>query len=107
MRRTSLNAVQGGRAAVYAAVGLQGAMVVTFFVAVQLLLNRDYFSLSAAQYGVVYVPVFAAAVLAAFFAVKGSRRAARGRVFRVGLALSAVGRAAIGDGNPQVAGSLR
>ena len=95
MRRTSLNAVQGGRAAVYAAVGLQGAMVVTFFVAVQLLLDRDYFSLSAAQYGAVYVPVFAAAVLAVLFAVRGSRSAARGSVFRLGLVLSAVSRAAM------------
>src|SRR5262249_46414276 len=68
---------------------------VTFFVAVQLLLNRHYFSLSTAQYGAVYVPVFAAAVLAAFFAAEGSRRAARGRVFRLGLTLSAVGRAAM------------
>jgi len=80
---------------VYAAVGLEGAVVVTFFVAVQLLLNRFYFSLSAAQYGAVYVPLFAAAVLAAFFAANRSRRAARGRVFRLGLALSAVGRAAM------------
>ena len=93
--RWSLSAVQGGRAAVYAAVGLQGAVVVTFFVAVQLLLNRHYFSLSTAQYGAVYMPVFAAAVLAAFFAVRGSHAAARGRVFRLGLALSAVGRAAM------------
>jgi hypothetical protein len=74
-------------------VGLEGAVVVTFFVAVQMLLNRHYFSLSAAQYGMVYVPVFAAAVLAALFAVWGSRAAARGRVFRLGLTLSAAGRA--------------
>src|SRR6516225_8534845 len=91
--RTSLSAVPGGRAAIYAAVGLQGAVVVTFFVAVQLLLNRHYFSLSAAQYGVVYIPVFAAAVLAALYAAKRSRQAARGRVLRLGLALSAAGRA--------------
>ena len=70
-------------------------MVVTFFVAVQLLLNRHYFALSSAQHGAVYVPVFAAAVLAAFFAANRSRRAARGRVFRLGLTLSAVGRAAL------------
>jgi hypothetical protein len=95
MRRTSLSPVQAGRAAVYAAVGLEGAVLVTFFVAVQLLLNRDYFSLSAAQYGALYVPVFAAAVLAALLAVKGSRAAARGRVLCLGLALSAVGRAAM------------
>jgi hypothetical protein len=93
--RTSLSAVLGGRAVVYAAVGLEGAVVVTFFVAVQMLLNRHYFSLSAAQYGAVYVPVFAAALLAALFAVWGSRAAARGRVFRLGLTLSAVGRAAM------------
>ena len=89
------SAVTGGRAAVYAAAGLQGALVVTFFVAVQLLLNRDYFFLNAAQYGAVYVPLFAAAVLAALFALKGSRVAARGRVLRLGLILSAVGRAAL------------
>jgi hypothetical protein len=93
--RTSLTAEPGGLAGVYAAVGLQGAVVVTFFVAVQLLLNRDYFSLSTAQYGAVYVPVFAAAVLAALFAVWGSRAAARGRVYRLGLTLSVVGRAAM------------
>jgi hypothetical protein len=95
MMRMSLGAIQGGRAVVYAAVGLQGAVVVTFFVAVQLLLDRDYFSLSAAQYGAVYVPVFAAAVLAVLFAVRGSRSAARGSVFRLGLVLSAVSRAAM------------
>jgi len=93
--RTSLSAVAGGRAAVYAAVGLEGAVVVTFFVAVQLLLNRHYLSLSSAQYSAVYVPVFAAAVLAALFATWGSRAAARGAVFRLGLALSAAGRAAM------------
>ena len=93
--RTSLSAGQGGRAAVYAAVGLEGAVVVTFFVAVQVLLDRDYFSLSAAQYGAVYVPVFAAAVLAALLAVWRSRAAARGRVLRLGLALTAAGRAAM------------
>jgi hypothetical protein len=93
--RTSLSAVPHGRAALYAAVGYEGAVVVTFFVAVQLLLNRGYFSLSAAQYGAVYVPVFAAAVLAALFAVRGSRAAERGRVLRLGLALTAVGRAAM------------
>jgi hypothetical protein len=93
--RTSLSAEQGNVADVYAAVGLQGAVVVTFFVAVQLLLNRDYFSLSTAQYGWVYVPVFAAAVLAALFVVRGSRAAARGRVFRLGLTLTVVGRAAM------------
>jgi hypothetical protein len=95
MRRSSLSAVPGGRAVVYAAVGLQGAVVVTFFVAVQMLLNRHYFSLSAAQYGMVYVPVFAAAVLAALLAAEGSRRAARDRVFRLGLTLTVVGRAAM------------
>lgn len=95
MSRTSLSAVPGGRAVVGAAVGLEGAVVVSFFVAVQLLLNRHYFSLSPAQYGAVYVPVFAAAVLAALFAVWGSRAAARGRVFRLGLTLTAVGRAAM------------
>ncbi|HTX81554.1 MAG TPA: hypothetical protein VME44_05215 [Streptosporangiaceae bacterium] len=79
--------------AVYAAAGLEGALVVTFFVAVQLLLNRDYFSLSPVQYGAVYLPLFAAAVLAALLAVKGSRAAARGRVFRLGLTLSVLGRA--------------
>jgi hypothetical protein len=93
--RTSLSAVPGGRVVVYTAVGLQGAVVVTFFVGVQLLLNRRYFSLSAAQHAAVYVPLLAAAVLAALFAAKRSRRAARGRVFRLGLALSAVGRAAM------------
>jgi MFS family permease len=93
--RTSLSVVPVGRAAVYAAVGLEGAVVVTFFVAVQLLLNRHYFSLSAAQHGAVYVPVFAAAVLAAFFAANRSRRAARSRVLRLGLTLTAVGRAAM------------
>jgi MFS family permease len=93
--RTSLSAVPVGRAAVYAAVGLQGAVVATFFVAVQLLLNRHYFSLPAAQHSAVYVPVFAAAVLAAFLAANRSRRAARGRVLSLGLTLSAVGRAAM------------
>jgi hypothetical protein len=93
--RTSLSAVPGGRAAIYAAVGLEGAVVVTFFVAVQLLLNRHYFSLSGAQYAAVYVPVLAAAVLAALLTVSRSRSAARGRVFRMGLTLTAVGRAAM------------
>ena len=102
--RTSLSAVPGGRAAVDAAVGLEGAVVVTFFVAVQLLLNRHYFALSAAQYGAVYVPVFAAAVLAALLAVKGSRAAARGRVFRLGLTLTVVGRAAM---IPTIVGAVR
>jgi hypothetical protein len=102
--RTSLSEGPSGRPAVYVAVGLQGAVVVTFFVAVQLLLNRDYFSLSTAQYGAVYVPLFAAAVLAALFAVRGSRAAARGRVFRLGLLLSAVGRAAM---IPTVAVAIR
>ena len=91
--RTSLSGVPGGRAAVYAAVGLQGAVVVTFFVAVQLLLNRNYFSLPAGQHAAVYVPLLAAAVLAALLAAKRSRRAARGRVLRLGLALTAAGRA--------------
>jgi hypothetical protein len=76
-------------------VGLEGAVVTTFFVAVQLLLNRRYFALSAAEYGMVYVPVFAAAVLAALFAVGGAQTAPRGRVFRLGLTLSAFGRAAM------------
>jgi hypothetical protein len=93
--RTWRNEVSRGQATVYAAVGLEGAILVTFFVAVQLLLNRGYFSLPAAQYGAVYVPVFAAAVLAALFAVWGSRAVARGHVFRLGLILSAVGRAAM------------
>jgi len=93
--RTSLRGVPRGRTAIYAAVGFEGAVVVTFFVAVQLLLNRDYFSLSAVQYGAVYVPVFAAAVLAALFAVWRTRAVARGRVLRLGLALTAVGRAAM------------
>jgi hypothetical protein len=75
-------------------------------VAVQLLLNRRYFSLSAAEYGAVYVPVFAAAMLAAICAVWvwGSRAAARGGVFRLGLAMSAVGRAAM---VPTIAGAVR
>jgi hypothetical protein len=102
--RTVRSAIPAGRAAVYAAAGLEGALVVTFFVAVQLLLNRAYFSLSAVQYGAVYVPLFAAAVLAALFAVKGARAAARGRVFRLGLTLSAVGRAAM---IPTVLGVVR
>jgi hypothetical protein len=93
--RTWRSEVSRGRATVYAAVGLEGAILVTFFVAVQLLLNRDYFSLSGAQYGAVYVPVFGAAVLAAAFAVWGSRAVARGHVFRLGLILSAAGRAAM------------
>jgi hypothetical protein len=88
---------------VYAAAGLEGSMVVTFFVGVQLLLNRDYFSLSAVQYGAVYVPLLAA-VLAALLAVKGSRAADRGRMFRLGLALSAVGRAAL---IPTILGAVR
>lgn len=95
MSWTVRSAIPAGRAAVYGAAGLEGALVVTFFVAVQLLLNRDYFSLSAVQYGAVYVPLLGAAVLAALFAVKGSRAAARGRVLRLGLTLSAVGRAAL------------
>jgi hypothetical protein len=103
VRRTSLSAVQG-RPAVYAAVGLQGAVLVTFFVAVQLLLNRNYFSLSAAQWGTVYVPVLAAAVLAALFAMWRSRAASRSRVFRLGLALSAAGRAGM---IPTVAAAVR
>jgi hypothetical protein len=70
-------------------------VVVTFFVAVQLLLNRHYFALPPAQYGAVYVPVLAAAVLAALVTASRSRSAARGRVFRLGLTLTAVGRAAI------------
>jgi hypothetical protein len=93
--RTWRNQVSRGRATVYAAVCFEGAVLVTFFVAVQLLLNRHYFHLSAAQYGAVYVPVFAAAVLAALFAAWGSRAVARGHVFRLGLALSAVGRVAM------------
>jgi hypothetical protein len=93
-----------GRATIYTAVGLQGAVVVTFFVAIQLLLNRHYFSLSAAQFGAVYVPVFATAVLAALFAAWGSRAVARGRVFRLGLTLSAVGRAAV---IPTILGAVR
>ena len=104
MSRTSLSAVPGGRAVVGAAVGLEGAVVVAFFVAVQLLLNRHYYALSTAQYGAVYVPVFAAAVLAALLAVWGSRPAARGRVFRLGLTLTAVGRAAM---IPTIAGAVR
>ena len=104
MSRTWRGEVSRGRAIVYAAAGLQGAVVVTFFVAVQLLLNRHYFSLSAVQHSAVYVPVFAAAVLAAFFAASRPRRAARGRVFRLGLTLSAAGRAA---GIPTVARAVR
>ena len=95
MRRTWRNEISRGRATVYAAVCLEGAVLVTFFVAVQLLLNRQYFALSAAQYGAVYVPVFATAVLAALFAASGSRAVARGYVFRLGLTLSAIGRAAM------------
>jgi MFS family permease len=93
--RTLLSPVPTGRAVLYAAVVLEGAVVVTFFVAVQLLLNRHYYALSTSQYGAVYVPVFAAAVLAALFAVWGSRAGGRGRVFRLGLTLSAVGRVAM------------
>jgi MFS family permease len=93
--RTWRSEVPRDRAIVYAAVGLEGAILVTFFVAVQLLLNRGYFSLSAVQYGAVFVPVFAAAVLAAIFAVWGSRAVARGHVFLLGLILSAAGRAAM------------
>ena len=104
MSRTSLRAVAHGRAVIYAGVGYEGAVVVTFFVAVQLLLERDYFSLSAVQYGAVYVPVFAAAVLAALCAVQGSRRAPRGRLFRLGLTLTAAGRVAM---IPAVAGAVR
>ncbi|HEY2079837.1 MAG TPA: hypothetical protein VGH53_26215 [Streptosporangiaceae bacterium] len=104
MSRTWRGEVSRGLAIVYAAAGLQGAVVVTFFVAVQLLLNRHYFSLSAAQHSTVYVPVFAAAVLAAFFAASRPQRAARGRVFRLGLTLSAAGRAA---GIPTVARAVR
>jgi hypothetical protein len=89
---------------VYAAAGLEGALVVTFFVAVQLLLNRDSFTLSAVQYGAVYMPLFAAAVLAALLAAKGSRAAARGRVFRLGLALSVLGRATF---IPTILGAVR
>ena len=104
MSRTLGSEVSPGRAVVYAAVGLQGAVVVTFFVAVQLLLNRHYFHLSAAEYGGVYVPVFAAAVLGALFAAWGSRAVARGRVFRLGLTLSAIGRGAM---IPTVLGIVR
>ena len=96
--------VSRGRAIVYAAAGLEGALVVTFFVSVQLLLNRHYFSLSGAQHGAVYVPLFAAAVLAALFATKRSRQAPRGRVLRLGLTLSAVGRAAL---IPTILGAVR
>ena len=104
MSRTWRNEFSRGRAIVYAAVGLEGAILVTFFVAVQLLLNRGYFALSAAQFGAVYVPVFAAAVLAAVCAVWGSRAVARGHVFRLGLVLSAAGRAAM---IPTVARAVR
>jgi hypothetical protein len=93
--RTSHSDVSAGRAVVYAAAGLGGALVVTFFVSVQLLLNRDYFSLSAAQYGAVYVPLWAAAVVAALVAAKGSQHATRGHVLRLGLTLAATGRAAL------------
>jgi hypothetical protein len=93
--RTSRSDVWAGRVIVYAAAGFEGALVVTFFVSVQLLLNRDYFSLPAAQYGAVYVPLWAAAVVAALFAAKGSQQAARGHVLRLGLTLTAVGRAAL------------
>jgi hypothetical protein len=79
-------------------------VLVTFFVAVQMLLNRNYFSLSAAQWGTVYVPVLAAAVLAALFAVWRSQAASRSRVFRLGLALTAAGRAAM---IPTVAAAVR
>jgi hypothetical protein len=102
--RTSHSQASGSRAVVYAAAGLAGALVVTFFVSVQLLLNRDYFSLSAAQHGAVYVPLFAAAVVAALLAAKRSRAAPRGRVFRLGLTLSAVGRAAL---IPTIVGAVR
>jgi hypothetical protein len=102
--RTWRGEVPRGRAIVYAAAGLEGALFVTFFVAVQLLLNRHFFSLSGAQHGAVYVPLFAAGVLAAFFATKRSRHAARGRVLRLGLALSAVGRAAL---IPTILGAVR
>ncbi|HEY2076330.1 MAG TPA: hypothetical protein VGH53_08335, partial [Streptosporangiaceae bacterium] len=104
MSRTWRGEVSGGRAIVYAAAGLEGALFVTFFVSVQLLLNRHYFSLSGAQHGVVYLPLFAATVLAALFATKRSRQASRGRVLRLGLALSAVGRAAL---IPLVLGAVR
>jgi hypothetical protein len=96
--------VSRGRAIVYAAAGLEGALVVTFFVSVQLLLNRHYFSLSGAQHGAVYVPLFVAAVLAALLATKRSRQAPRGRVLRLGLTLSAVGRAAL---IPTILGAVR
>jgi hypothetical protein len=102
--RTSRSDVWAGRAIVYAAAGLEGALVVTFFVSVQLLLNRGYFSLPAAQYGAVYVPLWAAAVVAALFAAKGSQQAARGHVLRLGLTLTAVGRTAL---IPDVLGVVR
>jgi hypothetical protein len=93
--RTWRGELSRGRAIVYAAACLEGAQVVTFFVAVQLLINRHYFSLSSAQHGAVYLPLFAAAVLAALLATKTSRQAPRGRLLRLGLTLSAVGRAAL------------
>jgi MFS family permease len=102
--RTWRGEVARGRAIVYAGACLEGALVVTFFVSVQLLLNRHYFSLSGAQHGTVYVPLLAAAVLAALFATKRSRHAVRGRVLRIGLTLSAVGRAVL---IPTILGAVR
>jgi MFS family permease len=102
--RPSLHEVSASRAIVAAAAGLEGAMLVTFFVAVQLLLNRHYFALSAAQHYAVYAPLLAAAVLAALYAVRGSRAVTRGRVLRLGLILSAVGRAAL---LPAILGAVR
>jgi MFS family permease len=102
--RPSLHEVSASRAILAAAAGLEGAMLVTFFVAVQLLLNRHYFALSAAQHYAVYAPLLAAAVLAALYAVRGSRAVTRGRVLRLGLILSAVGRAAL---LPAILGAVR
>src|SRR5258708_31557781 len=102
--RLSASEVSASRVIVCAAAGLEGAMLVTFFVAVQLLLNRHYFSLPAAQRCAVYAPLLAAAVLVALFAVRGSRAVARGRVFRLGLILSVVGRAVL---IPTILGAVR
>jgi MFS family permease len=86
-----MSAMPSGRAMVYLAAALEGAVLAAFCSASQILLGRHYYALSTAQYAGLFAPQILAAITAALIAAIRARRAARGRVLQAGLGLSAAG----------------
>lgn len=86
-----MTAMPSGRALVYSAAALEGAILATFCAVSQILLGREYYALSTSQYAVLFVPQILTAITAALIAATKAQRAARGRVLQAGLGLSAAG----------------